>query len=78
MIDKKELEKLRHKFPKGTRVVLVQMDDKYAPPVGTKGTVQGIDDIGSIIVNWDNGSTLNALYEIDIVKKCWNMNKRCK
>ena len=31
------------------------MDDPQAPPVGTKGTVRGVDDIGSIMVAWDNG-----------------------
>ncbi len=33
------------------------MDDIQAPPVGTKGTVRGVDDIGSIMVSWDNGSS---------------------
>lgn len=32
------------------------MDDPQAPPIGTKGTVQGVDDIASIRVHWDNGS----------------------
>ena len=40
---------LRDRYPAGTRVELVQMDDPQAPPVGTKGTVKGVDDIGSII-----------------------------
>lgn len=39
---------LRAAYPKGSRVVLVQMDDIQAPPLGTKGTVQGVDDIGTI------------------------------
>jgi len=41
------LEKLREQFPVGARVELVRMDDVHAPPVGTKGTVRGVDDIGS-------------------------------
>ena len=36
---KAELESLRVQYPKGTRVVLVKMDDVQAPPIGTKGTV---------------------------------------
>ena len=35
---------LRAEYPKGSRVVLVQMDDVQAPPIGTQGTVQGVDD----------------------------------
>ena len=41
------------------------MEDTQAPPIGTKGTVIGIDDIGSLMVRWDNGSGLNVLYGID-------------
>jgi len=60
---------LREVFPKGTRVELVQMDDPQAPPPGTKGTVIGVDAIGSIMVKWDNGSGLNVVYGADICKK---------
>ena len=61
------IERLKAKYPKGTRVRLVRMDDIQAPPVGTLGTVIGVDDIGSILVNWDNGSSLNVVYGIDEV-----------
>lgn len=63
--NKKIVEKLKKEFPKGTRVQLVEMDDVQAPPIGTKGTVIGIDDIGSIMVAWDNGSSLNVIYNVD-------------
>lgn len=59
------LEKLRKEYSRGTRVKLVQMDDAYAPPVGTLGRVQHIDAIGSIHVKWDNGSSLAVLYGVD-------------
>lgn len=63
---KKELlEKLRKEYPVGARVRLVKMEDAQAPEVGTQGTVQGVDDIGSILVSWDNGSTLNVVYGED-------------
>lgn len=42
--------------PKGCRVVLERMDDMQAPPIGTEGTVRGVDDTGSIMVKWDNGA----------------------
>ena len=50
VISKAALEGLRRRYKPGTRVELVQMDDVQAPPIGTKGTVLGVDDIGSIIV----------------------------
>lgn len=62
------VESLRKRYPVGTRVELVRMDDVQAPPVGTRGTVTGVDDIGSIMVAWDNGSGLNVAYGEDICK----------
>ena len=62
---KATVELLRRRYPVGTRVELVQMDDAQTPPVGTLGTVWGVDDTGSIMVHWDNGSELNVLYGID-------------
>ena len=68
-IPRKEIvEQLRSEYPEGTRVELVRMDDPQAPPVGTKGTVQGVDDVGSILVAWDNGSSLNVAYGPDKVR----------
>ena len=63
------VEELRVKYPVGTRVELLNMDDFQAPPVGTKGTVRGVDDTGSLLVEWDNGSGLNVIHGIDIVRK---------
>ena len=54
------VEMLRRQYPVGTRVELVRMDDPQAPPIGTKGTVRGVDDIGSIMVAWDNGCGLSV------------------
>ncbi len=41
------VESLRKRYPVGCRVELVRMNDPQAPPVGTRGTVRGVDDIGS-------------------------------
>lgn len=63
------IEHLRQTYPAGTRVELLQMDDAQAPPIGTQGTVTGVDDTGSLLVDWDNGSRLNVIYGVDRVKK---------
>ena len=63
------VERIRREYPAGTRVELVQMDDAQAPPVGTKGTVKGVDDTGSLLMRWDNGSGLNVVSGEDIVRK---------
>lgn len=69
MIRKEVVEALREQYPKGTRVELVQMDDPQAPPIGTLGTVRGVDDMGSIMVRWDNGSGLSVAYGEDGCRK---------
>ena len=59
--------KTRSRYHVGARVVLIFMNDAQAPPVGTKGTVAYVDDIGTIHVNWDNGSTLGVVWGEDRV-----------
>ena len=68
VISKAALEGLRRRYKPGTRVELLQMDDVQAPPIGTKGTVLGVDDIGSIMVAWDNGSGLSVAYGADLCR----------
>ena len=63
------IERLRREYPVGTRVELVKMDDIQAPPIGTLGTVKGVDDIGSIMVAWDTGSGLSVAYGEDVCRK---------
>ncbi len=67
--NRETVERVRSEYPKETRVELVKMDDCQAPPIGTKGTVLGVDDIASIMVAWDNGSGLNVAYGEDICRK---------
>ena len=59
------IENLRSRFRRGNRVRLDEMDDRHAPPVGTEGTVLCVDDIGSIHVEWDNGSMLAVVFGKD-------------
>lgn len=64
------LKQLKNRYLPGTRVVLVKMDDPYTKiSPGTKGTVTGVDDLGTIHVNWDSGSTLGVAYGEDSCRK---------
>lgn len=60
---------VRRQFPTGCRVELVRMDDAQAPPIGTKGTVLGVDDTASVMVKWDNGCGLNVVYGEDLCRR---------
>ena len=70
MLVKREIvERLRKQYPAGTRVELVRMNDEQAPPIGTHGTATGVDDLGSIMVSWDNGGSLSVVYGEDLCRK---------
>lgn len=71
------VEQVRKEYPKGTRVELVQMDDFQAPPIGTRGTVKGVDDTASIMVSWDNGSSLHVVYGEDSCRKLDSVKVIC-
>lgn len=61
----KELAMLRNKYQPGVLVVLDSMEDRQAPPPGTQGMVMGVDDMGSIMVRWETGSTLSLIPGVD-------------
>lgn len=64
------LKELRATYPAGTRVELLSMDDPYrSMEPGLKGTVKAVDDIGTIHIAWDNGSSLGVVYGIDRIRK---------
>ena len=66
---KERLAELRNEYPVGSRVELISMDDPQAPPKGARGTVRGVDDIGNLLVRWDNGSGLNLIIGEDRFRK---------
>jgi hypothetical protein len=60
------VQALRRRYPKGTHVGLVIMNDPYTSlKPGDLGTVDFIDDTGTIFCLWDNGSTLGVVYGED-------------
>lgn len=70
-LSKEALLALRERYPKGIRVELVQMDDPYNRKLvpGCKGTVRWVDDMGTIHVSWDCGSSLGIVYGVDSCRK---------
>ena len=56
---RRQAEINKKRYPPGTRLELLSMNDPYAPvEPGTRGTVVCVDDIGQIHMKWDNGRTL--------------------
>ena len=70
-ISENTVERLIKEYPLGARVELTHMDDPYNTTLfpGAKGTVVSVDDIGTIHVRWDCGSSLGAVYGVDIITK---------
>ncbi len=65
-IDKNALLALRKTYIPGTRVALVRMNDPYSQlKPGDMGTVIQVDDMGTIHVSWDCGSSLGVVYGAD-------------
>ena len=64
------VKSLREKYKEGTRVELIHMDDPYNKKLvlGSLGTVRFVDDMGTIHVNWDCGSSLGVAYGEDCCK----------
>lgn len=63
-----EIEQLKQIYREELRIRLLKMDDSQAPPIGTQGTVSGVDDIGSVMVEWDTGSRLKVLLDQDEIE----------
>lgn len=67
---KETVERIRQQYPSGTRVELVSMNDPYTKlKPGDQGTVRLMDDIGTVHINWDCGSTLGAAYGEDVIRR---------
>lgn len=53
-------------YPPGTRIKLLCMNDPYHPvPSGMRGTVESVDDVGTLHMKWDNGRSLGVVYGED-------------
>ena len=66
-ISKEALKRIREAYTEGARVELTRMSDPYRTGLvpGCRGTVQFVDDMGTIHVSWDIGSSLGVVYGED-------------
>ncbi len=69
MYNENRIDMLRKQYPVGTRIQIDHMEDDYAVPCGTKGKIIGVDDAGSLLMKWDNGSSLSIIPEVDSFHK---------
>ena len=66
---KDTLKALGKRYPKGTHVTLVRMNDPYTKlRPGDLGTVDFIDDAGTLFCRWDNGSSIGAVFGEDEIR----------
>lgn len=65
----KEVTEIQLNYPPGTRILLNHMEDQWAVPSGTRGTVEHVDDAGQIHPKWDNGRTLAIVPQVDSFRK---------
>lgn len=67
--NKETIERVRKQYPQGARIELVSMSDPYTTlKPGDRGTVNFVDDTGTVFADWDNGSTLGAVYGEDKIR----------
>lgn len=67
---KEVVDAVKKQYPPGTRIALVSMEDPYSKlQPGDRGTVLGVDDIGTIHAAWDCGSGLGIAYDVDFCRK---------
>ena len=63
-------------YPEGTQICLDEMEGERNMLPGLKGKVCYVDDAGQIHVNWENGSSLAVLPEVDSFHKIGEPHKR--
>lgn len=61
MLKDYQIKRIKEQYPKGTEIELISMGDSQAVPSGTHGIVDFVDDMGTIQMTWDNGSSLGLV-----------------
>ena len=71
-----DVEKIKLKYPKGTKIRCIKMNDPIHPiPSGMKGEVTHVDDLGQIHMKWENGSSLALIPTKDTFEKVIKKHK---
>lgn len=66
----RQAEALKKAYPAGTRILLIEMGDDPRPiPPNTRGTVDHVDDMGTVHCSFDNGRCLGLVYSEDSFRK---------
>lgn len=63
-----KIQRLKDQYPEGTRIEVIHMEDTQAVKKGSLGTVQFVDDMGTIHVSWDDGGSLGLIPGVDSFK----------
>jgi len=62
MYNRRRIDMMKERYPEGTRICLDNMEnDPHPIPPGTKGTVEFVDDFGTVFCKFDNGRSLGMI-----------------
>lgn len=63
--------RVKAEYPEGTRILLIEMgdDDPRPIPPNTRGTVDFVDDMGTVHCKFDNGRNLGLVCRADRFRK---------
>lgn len=69
LLPQEAVEKIKNQYPIGTRIEMIHMEEQLSPvESGMKGTVQIVDDVGTLHMKWDNGRTIGIIPNKDQFK----------
>ena len=68
-IARNRVARIKEQYPPGTRIRLNSMDDPQAVPAGAEGTVLAVDDVGQLLMKWDNGRSISLIPGVDSFSK---------
>ena len=66
----RQAQRYKEAYPPGTRIMLLSMNDPHNPvESGTRGTIEYVDDVGTLHMKWDNGRSLALCSDADEFRK---------
>lgn len=78
MLRREEVERVKEQYPKGTPIRLYSMEGEQTVPLGSRGIVDHVDDIGQIHMKWENGSCLALNVEEDRFEIITQQDELCE